>query len=209
MVLPTSSCSILLHPLSLWVFYLIPDIWARSRTAPARYGSERRFVYDSLRHVGDRRFPRKGGEHREDCRTSYLRANLKCPAKCSASELPLEIQLPRHHTQAFSQSLIIGAAAKEILRSLLEASQYKVYPFGYESSLSSLKMHIWDSHLQDSNAVERVRSMPDYVAYPVNVAQHVPPVFEFNSGSRSRPPELAFAFALLSPFMNVSILSHA
>ena len=130
-MLPTSSCSILLHPLSLWVFYLIPDIWARSRTAPARYGSERRFVYDSLRHVGDRRFPRKGGEHREDCRTSYLRANLKCPAKCSASELPLEIQLPRHHTQAFSQSLIIGAAAKEILRSLLEASQYKVYPFGY------------------------------------------------------------------------------
>ena len=59
--------------------------------------------------------------------------------------------------------MIIGAAAKEILRSLLEASQYKVYPFGYESSLSSLKMHIWDSHMQDSNAVERVRSMPDYV----------------------------------------------
>jgi len=59
--------------------------------------------------------------------------------------------------------LIIGAAAKEILRSLLEASQYKVYPFGYESSLSSLKMHIWDSHMLDSNAVERVRSMPDYV----------------------------------------------
>jgi len=73
------------------------------------------------------------------------------------------VQLPRHHTQAFSQSLIIGAAAKEILRSLLEASQYKVYPFGYESSLSSLKMHIWDSHMLDSNAVERVRSMPDYV----------------------------------------------
>jgi hypothetical protein len=75
----------------------------------------------------------------------------------------LEVQLPRHHTQAFSQNLIIGAAAKEILRSLLEASQYKVYPFGYESSLSSLKMHIWDSHMLDSNAVERVRSMPDYV----------------------------------------------
>jgi hypothetical protein len=75
----------------------------------------------------------------------------------------LEVQLPRHHTQAFSQFLIIGAAAKEILRSLLEASHYKVYPFGYESSLSSLKMHIWDRHFQDSNEVERVRSMPDYV----------------------------------------------
>src|SRR3989475_10241859 len=75
----------------------------------------------------------------------------------------MEVQLPRHHTQAFSQSLVIGAAAKEILRSLLEASQYKVYPFGYESSLSSLKMHIWDRHFHDSNEVERVRSMPDYV----------------------------------------------
>jgi len=75
----------------------------------------------------------------------------------------LEVTLPRRHTHAFSQSLIIGAAAKEILRSLLEASHYKVYPFGYESSLSSLKMQIWDSHFQDSNEVERVRSMPDYV----------------------------------------------
>lgn len=76
----------------------------------------------------------------------------------------MEVQLPRRHTQAFSQSLIIGAAAKEILRSLLEASQHKVYPFGYESSLSPLKMHISDNHFQDSNEVERVRSMPDYVA---------------------------------------------
>src|SRR5438046_6412269 len=59
--------------------------------------------------------------------------------------------------------MLIDAAAKKILRNLLEASQYKVYPFGYESSLSSLKMHIWDSHFQDSNEVERVRSMPDYV----------------------------------------------
>jgi hypothetical protein len=75
----------------------------------------------------------------------------------------LEAQLQRHHSQAFSQHLIIGAAAKEILRSLLEASQYKVYLFGYESSLSSFKMHIWDSHFQDSNEVERIRSMPDYV----------------------------------------------
>ncbi len=75
----------------------------------------------------------------------------------------MEVQLPRRHSQLFSQHLIIGAAAKEILRSLLEASGYKVYPFGYESSLSSLKMHIWDNQVNDSNAVQRIRSMPDYV----------------------------------------------
>ena len=75
----------------------------------------------------------------------------------------MEIQLPRHHSHVFSQSLIVGAAAKEILRSLLEASGYKVYPFGYESSLSTLKMHIWDNQIIDSNSVQRVRSMPDFV----------------------------------------------
>ncbi len=90
-------------------------------------------------------------------------SKLKCLNGVLTSDLQLEVQLPRHHSQVFSQSLIIGAAAKEILRSLLEASQYKVYPFGYESSLSSLKMHIWDRHFHDSNEVERVRSMPDYV----------------------------------------------
>ena len=73
-----------------------------------------------------------------------------------------EIQLPRHHSRAFSQQLIIGAAAKEILRGLLEASNYTVYPFGYESSLSSLKMNI-SNNIPDSNAVQRIRSMPDYV----------------------------------------------
>jgi len=74
----------------------------------------------------------------------------------------LEVQLPRHHSRAFSQQLIIGAAAKEILRGLLEASGYAVYPFGYESSLSSLKMTISIS-VPDSDAVQRIRSMPDYV----------------------------------------------
>ena len=74
----------------------------------------------------------------------------------------MEVQLPRHHSRAFSQQLIIGAAAKEILRGLLEASGYTVYPFGYESSLSSLKMTISIS-VPDSDAVQRIRSMPDYV----------------------------------------------
>ncbi len=94
----------------------------------------------------------------------WVRARLKCfKGVCYRGNLSLEVQLPRRHSRLFSQSLIIGAAAKEILRSLLEASGYNVYPFGYESSLSSLKMHIWDNQVNDSNAVQRVRSMPDYV----------------------------------------------
>ena len=48
-------------------------------------------------------------------------ANPKCLIGMVTSELPREVQLPRQHSQVFSQSLIIGAATKEILRSLLEA----------------------------------------------------------------------------------------
>jgi hypothetical protein len=79
------------------------------------------------------------------------------------ASIQLEVPLPRHHSQVFSQHLVIGAAAKEILRSLLEASGYIVYPFGYESSLSSLKMSISANSTPDSNVVQRVRPMPDYV----------------------------------------------
>jgi len=38
----------------------------------------------------------------------------------------LEVQLRGHHTREFSQHLIIDAAAKEILRGLLEACGYGV-----------------------------------------------------------------------------------
>ena len=99
----------------------------------------------------------------------------------------MELQLPRHHSHVFSQHLIIGAAAKEILRSLLEASGYKVYPFGYESSLSSLKMHIWESQVNDSNAVQRVRSMPDYVVSSEKDLKLVEVKFRKKSEQGGRP----------------------
>jgi hypothetical protein len=99
----------------------------------------------------------------------------------------LEIQVPRHHSHSFSQSLVVGAAAKEILRSLLEASNYKVYPFGYESSLASLKMHIWDNHVNDSNEVQRVRSMPDYVVSSEKGLRLVEVKFRKRSDHDGRP----------------------
>lgn len=56
-----------------------------------------------------------------------------------------------------------GAAAKEILRSLLEASEYDVYPFGYESSLSVLKRQFSDRNIEESPVSQRIRSMPDFL----------------------------------------------
>ncbi len=75
----------------------------------------------------------------------------------------LEDRANRHRQLGFDQHIVIGAAAKEIVRSLLESSGYSVYPFGYESSLSALKTHIRERGLQDTDLVQRVRSMPDFI----------------------------------------------
>jgi len=75
----------------------------------------------------------------------------------------LEVHALRSRQLGFDQHIVIGAAAKEIVRSLFESSGYSVYPFGYESSLSALKTHIRERGLQDSDLVNRVRSMPDFI----------------------------------------------
>src|SRR2546422_2789833 len=112
--------------------------------------------------------------------------NFSFQLTSESSELRLEVQLRRHHTREFSQHLIIGAAAKEILRGLLEASGYTVYPFGYESSLSSLKMNI-SGNIPDSDAVQRIRSMPDYVVSSDKGLKLVEVKFRKISEHRSRP----------------------
>jgi len=75
----------------------------------------------------------------------------------------LEVHAYKPRQLGFDQHIVIGAAAKEIVRSLLESSGYNVYPFGYESSLSALKTHIRERGLQDTDLVQRVRSMPDFI----------------------------------------------
>ncbi len=67
--------------------------------------------------------------------------------------------------RGFNQDVVVGAAAKEILKSLLESSGYRVHPFGYESSLSAIKAHIWDNRLENTDLVQRIRSMPDYLVF--------------------------------------------
>lgn len=63
----------------------------------------------------------------------------------------------------FRRSLIIGAAAKEIARAILESAGYVVYPFGFESSFSVLKQQMTRDHLS-GEAARRIHSMPDLLA---------------------------------------------
>ncbi|SRR6266571_1585910 len=64
----------------------------------------------------------------------------------------------------FNQYRVVGAAAKEILCSLLDSCEYSVYPFGYESTFSTLKRGLrQNERLKDSDIAQRIRSMPDFL----------------------------------------------
>lgn len=66
----------------------------------------------------------------------------------------------------FRFNLIKGQIAKELVKGLLEISGYKVYPFGYESSISQLRYDVQRRRTvphTDSN--DRMRSMPDLMVY--------------------------------------------
>jgi len=62
----------------------------------------------------------------------------------------------------FDQNKVVGAAAKEMVRSLLESCEYAVLPFGYENVLAGVRPEIGDrERFGRSDVVERLRSMPD------------------------------------------------
>ena len=62
----------------------------------------------------------------------------------------------------FDQNLVVGAAAKEMVRSLLESCGYAVLPFGYENVLAGVRPEISDrQRFGRGELAERIRSMPD------------------------------------------------
>jgi len=68
------------------------------------------------------------------------------------------------HSQGWDQNRVVGAAAKEILWSLLDSCDYSVYPFGYESTFSTLKRGLRENErLRDNDIAQRIRSMPDFL----------------------------------------------
>src|SRR2546422_9878184 len=64
----------------------------------------------------------------------------------------------------FDQNKVVGAAAKEMVRSLLESCSYAVLPFGYENVLAGVRPQIGDRHrFGRGDLVEQIRSMPDFL----------------------------------------------
>ena len=62
----------------------------------------------------------------------------------------------------FDQNKVVGAAALEMVRSLLESCRYTVLPFGYENVLAGVRSQLGDrNRFGRGDLVERIRSMPD------------------------------------------------
>ncbi len=72
--------------------------------------------------------------------------------------------LQTKQASGWDQHRVVGAAAKEILCSLLESCEYSVHPFGYESTFSTLKRGLRENErLKDNDIALRIRSMPDFL----------------------------------------------
>jgi hypothetical protein len=141
------------------------------------------------------------------------------------SKLSFGLKPDTSHTlqQRFDQDRVKGAAAKEILRGLLESSEYDVYPFGYESTLSVLKRRLGDKRLGDNPVSQRIRSMPDFLV--TDRAEEEPPqLVEVKFRKAQDPPHKIFlknwdlerykrywpesVLVLLSPFGDRFFVQH-
>ena len=91
-------------------------------------------------------------------------------------------------SRGFDHDRVVGAAAKEILWSLLESCGYTVYPFGYESTFAAVKRHLRDKRLEKNDLANRIRSMPDFiVADDEELPQLVEVKFRKTWDAQSRP----------------------
>ena len=67
-------------------------------------------------------------------------------------------------TTDFDRNKVVGAAAKEMVRGLLESCRYAVLPFGYENVLAGVRPQIGDrKRFGRGDLAEQIRSMPDFL----------------------------------------------
>lgn len=67
--------------------------------------------------------------------------------------------------ETFYDNLLKGYYAKEIVRAILDQAGYMVFPYGYESAFSYIKIQLHKGGIEDSPTVRRIRSSPDILVY--------------------------------------------
>jgi len=62
--------------------------------------------------------------------------------------------------QMFYRNLLAGHFHKDLIRVILEESGYEVYPYGYESFLTSLKIKFEKGEIEPTEISKKIRSTP-------------------------------------------------
>mgnify|MGYP001074705857 CR=1 FL=1 len=71
-----------------------------------------------------------------------------------------EIRIPD-----FYDNLLDGYYFKEIVRTVLDMSDYIVFPYGFESAFSYIKIQLHRGETKDTPIARRIRSSPDLLVY--------------------------------------------
>lgn len=67
--------------------------------------------------------------------------------------------------QTFYHNLLAGHFHKDLIRVILEESGYEVYPYGYESFLTPLKIKFEEGEIKQTEISKKIRSTPDLLVY--------------------------------------------
>lgn len=67
--------------------------------------------------------------------------------------------------QSFYRNLLAGHFHKDLTRVILEESGYEVYPYGYESFLTPLKIKFEKREIKKTEISKKIRSTPDLLVY--------------------------------------------
>ena len=65
----------------------------------------------------------------------------------------------------FYENLLAGHFHKDLIRVILEESGYEVYPYGYESFLTALKIKFEKGEIRSTKIAKKIRSTPDLLVY--------------------------------------------
>lgn len=65
----------------------------------------------------------------------------------------------------FYDNLLDGYYFKEIVRTVLDMSGYMVFPYGFESAFSYIKIQLHKGDAKDTPTARRIRSSPDLLVY--------------------------------------------
>jgi hypothetical protein len=68
----------------------------------------------------------------------------------------------------FYDNLLDGYYYKEIVRTILDISGYMVFPYGYESAFSYIKIQLHKGEIKNTLAAKKIRSSPDLLVYDEN-----------------------------------------